>query len=374
MCDKKTMPSQGHILVVLGTRPEAIKLAPVILALRETPWKTTVCATAQHRELLDGVLDVFGIRPDIDLDLMTDDQELNTLTARILGRMRNVLAETDPDLVIVQGDTTTAMAATLAAHHAAVPVAHVEAGLRTGSLDDPWPEEANRRIIGRIAALHFAPTEGARDNLLAENVDPESVVVTGNTGIDALQLVEPVDPGFDERTVLVTCHRRENQRDGYHAISRVFRRLADTFESSRFVFPVHPSPRVRQAFTEALGERPNVALVEPFDYPRMLGAIRDAHAVITDSGGVQEEAAWFGTPCLVVRPHTDRPESVEAGGAFVVGREPDAAVATLRTLEDPPAYRRAARELAVFGEGDAAARIVEALSARDISERFSRNG
>ena len=350
--------AKPHILCVFGTRPEAIKLAPVIRALAQARVTLTVCATAQHRELLDGVLQTLGIRPDVDLDLMTPNQDLDALTARVLGRTKEVIESVRPDMVLVQGDTTSAMAAALAAFHAEVPVGHVEAGLRTGFIEDPWPEEANRRIITQVASLHFAPTERARANLLAEGVDAARIEVTGNTAIDALELVT-AQRGLhaDGRTVLVTCHRRENYRDEFRSVVAVLQRISQSFPKLRFLCPLHPNPRVREPLCAGLAALPNFELCEPLDYPAMLGAIADARAVVTDSGGVQEEAAWYGTPALVLRDHTDRPESVDAGVAFVVGHDPQLALQILRrVLGEPP---RGGTH--VFGDGDAAPRIVAFL-------------
>lgn len=350
--------AKPHILCVFGTRPEAIKLAPVIRALADAQMAQTVCATAQHRELLDGVLQSFDIRLDIDLDLMTPNQDLDALTARVLGRTKEVIASVHPDMVLVQGDTTSAMAAALAAFHAEVPVGHVEAGLRTGFIEDPWPEEANRRIITQVASLHFAPTEHARDNLLAEGVDPARIEVTGNTAIDALELVTPQrGTHADERTVLVTCHRRENYHDEFRSVIGVLGHLSESFPELRFLCPLHPNPRVREPLSAGLAGLSNFELCEPLEYPAMLGAIADARAVVTDSGGVQEEAAWYGTPALVLRDHTDRPESVDAGVAFVVGHTAGLARQLLRrVLDEPP---RSSTH--VFGDGDAAPRIVAFL-------------
>lgn len=353
------MSGDPHILVVFGTRPGAIKLAPVLRALGGN---VTTCVTAQHRDLLDEVLHTFGICPDIDLDLMVADQDLSALTARVLGRVREVLLDVRPDVVVVQGDTTTAMATALAAHHEGVPVAHIEAGLRTSTLDEPWPEEANRRVISRLAALHFAPTAHAARNLRREGIGEDVIWVTGNTGIDVAVATEHRDPDFEPGSILLTCHRRENQRDDFGRATQMFTTLAQTFDARPFVLPLHPNPRVRDPMRRALGSLPNVRLIEPLDYPTMLGAIRSAHAVVTDSGGVQEEAACLGTPCLVARRETDRPESVESGQAFVVGLDPTRAVQALRALEDPAVRARAATPSHVFGDGKSAARISKLMA------------
>lgn len=348
------MRHHPHILIAFGTRPEAIKLAPLVLELQAADLRVTTCAIAQHRDLLDAALGAFGIVPDLDLDLMVPDQDLGALTARILGRMCEVFAATQPDVLVVQGDTTSAMAAAIAATQARIPVAHVEAGLRTSTIADPWPEEANRRVITRLAAVHFAPTEHARTNLLAEGVHPGSIAVTGNTGTDAARLTTPVDAGIGADDVVVTCHRRENQRDDFQGAARFFREVAQARPDLRFVLPIHPSPRV-MVLADRLGAVANFSIVDPLPYPAMLGAIRAARAVITDSGGVQEESAWFGTPCLVTRAETDRPESVAGGGAAVVGLESRVALEALQALGRPSPST-------VFGDGHASVRIARQLA------------
>ena len=352
------MRSRPHILTIFGTRPEAIKLAPVILEIQRTrEFRQTVCNTAQHRELVDGVLAAFGIEPDVDLDLMTTNQDLDALTARVLGRTKELVNGLRPDLVLVQGDTTSAMAASLATFHSGIPLGHIEAGLRTGHLSDPWPEEANRRIISQLATHHFAPTETARANLVREGIDPSSVTVTGNTSIDALHLVEAVDCDFGNDTVLVTCHRRENYRDEFRSVVSVLRALAAGYSSHRFVCPLHPNPKVREPLRRGLCGLPNFELREPFDYAQMLGAIRAASVIVTDSGGVQEEAAWYGTPTLVLREHTDRPESVELGLAHVVGHDAERASETFRAVRD----HEPLDGTDVYGRGDAASQIYRRL-------------
>lgn len=346
-----------HILVAFGTRPEAIKLAPLVLELQTRRGvHVTTCAVAQHRELLDGALRAFGVRADLDLDLMVPDQELTSLTARVLGRMREVIEATRPDLLVVQGDTTSAMASALAAHQLGVRVAHVEAGLRTPTIEDPWPEEANRRIITRLAALHFAPTARAQQNLLDEGVARDRVHVTGNTGIDAARLTTPEDPGFEGGAVLVTCHRRSNHRDDFARARHFMTEVSEALPDVRFVFPAHPGPRVASLVAH-LKTLANFRVVAPLPYPRMLGAIARARAVVTDSGGVQEECAWFGTPCLVARGTCDRPESLDSGNARLVGFDAQLTVQALRS-----AVRTASRE--VFGDGHASRRIADLLCDR----------
>lgn len=342
-----------QILVCFGTRPEAIKLAPLIRELqRRKDHSLTVCSIGQHRELVDDVVRVFGVTADIALDVMTTDQELSALTARILGRMREVLTAVSPDVVVVQGDTTSAMAVALAAYQAGVPVAHVEAGLRTSTIEQPWPEEANRRVITRLAALHFAPTQHAADNLYREGVDPMTVVISGNTAIDAARFVDAKPAPTSQARAVITCHRREHHRDQFSRVGRFLRDLTIARPDVEFVLPIHPSPRVQPLLTH-LADRPNLKVWQPLDYPTMLSTIQSALTVVTDSGGVQEECAWFGVPCLVMRRETDRPESVETGNAVVVDCDLDRAIAS---FERP---RTGAR--GVFGDGYASGRIADAL-------------
>lgn len=360
------MTTRPHILLLFGTRPEAIKLAPVVEALKRVDeLRVTVCVTAQHRELLDDALSTFGLVPDIDLDLMRHDQELAALTARVIGRTREVITAVEPDLVVVQGDTTSAMASALSAYFAAVPVAHVEAGLRTGHLDDPWPEEANRRLITQLATLHFAPTEAARSNLRAEGIDDAQIIVTGNTSIDALHAVTPSPSGVGEDDLLVTCHRRESVRDGFRTVIGILTAVASAFPGRRIVCPLHPNPRVHRPLVEALEALENVELRPPFSYREMIDAVARARVIMTDSGGLQEEAAWFGTPCLVLRRHTDRPESVAAGLAFETQLDSLRTVDLLREVFRSSSPRT--RGAPVFGAGDASARI-----ARELCRFFER--
>ncbi len=353
-----------RLLIFAGTRPEAIKLAPVILEARRraSSFETTFCVTAQHRELLDDALGAFGIRPDMDLDLMVPDQSLDALTARVLGGAGEVIAHSRPDVVIVQGDTTTAMASAVAAFHAGVPVAHVEAGVRSHDVDDPWPEEANRRLITQLATWHFAPTESAAEHLAREGVSAERVVVTGNTSIDAARLVEPRPSGLPEGAVIVTCHRRENLADDFAAAAAVVEAVAESQPSRRFVLPLHPNPRVREPLRRRLAGRQNLEFVAPLSYPQMLDALARCAGLVTDSGGLQEEATWFGKPCLVLRRTTDRPEAVAAGVAFETELQPRRAVAAFERFADwaPPQSTRT-----IYGEGRAASRILEFLRAAE---------
>lgn len=367
------------VLVVFGTRPEAIKMAPVVTALRsEGSIETKVCVTAQHRQMLDQVMDVFGLASDYDLDVMAPNQTLTDVTCKVMKGVEGVFADWKPDLMLVQGDTTTVMAASLAAFHNHVAIGHVEAGLRTGNLQSPWPEEMNRMVAGCVADLHFAPTPRSRDNLLRENKRPETVFVTGNTVIDALhaacakldsdaglsgRLADRfpfLDPG--KRLVLVTGHRRENFGDGFvricHAIARVAAR-----PDVQVVYPVHLNPNVRRPVNEILGHVPNVRLIDPLDYLSFLFLMRKSHVILTDSGGVQEEAPSLGKPVVVMRDTTERPEAVDAGTVILAGTETDSmASAVERLLDDAAFYERMSRAVNPYGDGKAAARIAEIVS------------
>ena len=367
------------VLVVFGTRPEAIKMAPVVTALRsEGSIETKVCVTAQHRQMLDQVMDVFGLASDYDLDVMAPNQTLTDVTCKVMKGVEGVFADWKPDLMLVQGDTTTVMAASLAAFHNHVAIGHVEAGLRTGNLQSPWPEEMNRMVAGCVADLHFAPTPRSRDNLLRENKRPETVFVTGNTVIDALHAACAkldsdaglsgrlagrfpfLDPG--KRLVLVTGHRRENFGDGFvricHAIARVAAR-----PDVQVVYPVHLNPNVRRPVNEILGHVPNVRLIDPLDYLSFLFLMRKSHVILTDSGGVQEEAPSLGKPVVVMRDTTERPEAVDAGTVILAGTETDSmASAVERLLDDAEFYERMSRAVNPYGDGKAAARIAEIVA------------
>ena len=365
------MSARRRIMVVIGTRPEAIKMAPLVLALREQPWADVrVLATAQHRQMLDQVLDVFGIVPDIDLDIMQPGQALTTLTARLLLKLDDVLKDERPDIVLLQGDTTTVMSVALACFYHRIPIGHVEAGLRTGDLDNPFPEEMNRIVAGRLARWHFAPTATSRDNLLREGFAPEQVFVTGNTVIDALQQVAGrdldlgVDVDPDKRLVLVTAHRRENFGEPFRAICRAIRELADTNPDTAFLYPVHPNPNILEPARELLSGHPRITLCAPLDYLPFVAAMKRAHVILTDSGGVQEEAPALGKPVLVLRHETERPEAVDAGVVKLVGTDHGAIVAeTNRLLRDGAAWRAMARGVSPYGDGRACARIVGHLAA-----------
>lgn len=365
------------ILVIFGTRPEAIKLFPVVHALAADPrFRVVTCVSAQHRGMLDQVLQIAGVVPDHDLDLMRPDQTLDALTAALLTGLGKVMDAERPDWVVVQGDTATAMAGALAAYYRKLPVAHVEAGLRSHDIYQPWPEEVNRKIIGTIAALHFAPTETSAAALRAENVAPDTIHVTGNTVIDALHWVtdrigrEPalasglaeIEARFaGKRIIGVTSHRRENFGGGLESIARAVRRIAAR-EDVALVFPVHPNPNVRKVMDAELAGLANVAMIEPLDYPNFARLIAISEIMLTDSGGVQEEAPALGKPVLVMRETTERPEGVAAGTAKLVGTDEDRIVSEIFTLlDDKAAYSAMARAHNPFGDGHSARRIVELL-------------
>jgi UDP-N-acetylglucosamine 2-epimerase (non-hydrolysing) len=372
-----SMSQPAKILVVFGTRPEAIKLFPVVAALRDDPRFTpVVCVSAQHRQMLDQVLEIAGLVPDHDLDLMKPDQTLDGLTAALLTELGRVMDVEKPDRVIVQGDTATAMAGALAAYYRQIPVDHVEAGLRSGNIYHPWPEEVNRKIIGSIASLHFAPTSVSEAALLAENVPADRVLVTGNTVIDALHWVSAriaADPllaaGLDElktrfagkRIIGVTSHRRENFGGGMEGIAEAIRQIAARPDVA-VIFPVHLNPNVRKVMGAALEGLDNVALIEPLDYPHFAHLIAISDIMLTDSGGVQEEAPALGKPVLVMRETTERPEGVAAGTAKLVGTETAVIVTEIfNLLDNKAAYEAMARAHNPFGDGQTARRIVERL-------------
>ena len=372
------MARPHKILVVFGTRPEAIKLFPVVAALRADPrFVPVVCVSAQHRQMLDQVLEIAGIVPDHDLDLMRPDQSLDSLTAALLTGLGKVMDAEKPDRVMVQGDTATAMAGALAAYYRKIPVDHVEAGLRSGNIYHPWPEEVNRKIIGQIASLHFAPTGVSAGALIAEQIDPARVHVTGNTVIDALHWVSgriaantALAGGLAElerrfagkRIIGVTTHRRENFGGGMEAIAEAIRQIAARSDVA-VIFPVHLNPNVRSVMNAALAGLSNVALIEPLDYPHFARLLSIAEIMLTDSGGVQEEAPALGKPVLVMRETTERPEGVAAGTARLVGTETSVIVTELFTLlDDKAAYESMARAHNPFGDGQSARRIVELLA------------
>ena len=372
------MTAARKILTVFGTRPEAIKLFPLIHALeRDSRFVSRVCVSGQHRGMLDQVLAISGIAPHHDLDLMQPDQTLDALTARLLTGIGSVLDAERPDVVVVQGDTATAMTGALAAYFRKIPVAHVEAGLRSGDIHHPWPEEVNRKIVGSFAHWHFAPTETAAQALRRENVDPAAVHVTGNTVIDALHWVtakiecEPelasgladLEARFAGKHILgMTSHRRENFGEGMEAIAEAIGRLAQR-DDVALIFPVHLNPNVRKVMNERLAGLDNVALIEPLDYPHFARLLAICDLMLTDSGGVQEEAPALGKPVLVMRETTERPEGLAGGTARLVGTDADRIVAeATRLLDDADAYAAMSRAHNPFGDGGSAARIVELLA------------
>ncbi len=360
-------------LTIFGTRPEAIKLAPVIARLQEAPdVESLVCITAQHRQMLDQVLRLFEIEPDVDLDLMRPSQPLHELTSAVLSGLQPELERLQPDWVLVQGDTTTVMAAALLSYYQHIPIGHVEAGLRTGDKYQPFPEEINRRLLASLADLHFAPTQGAMDNLRDEGVPAERIVLTGNTVIDALQAViqRPVELATGElsdleswpRIVLLTAHRRENFGEPLERIFAAVRRVAERNRELHIVYPVHLNPKVAEPAQRLLGAVPNVHLIEPLDYLPMAHLMQRAELILTDSGGIQEEAPALGTPVLVLRELTERPEALEAGTALLVGTDEQQIYdQTVRLLDDEAARAAMAKAVNPFGDGHAAERIVAAL-------------
>jgi len=364
-----------RVLFVFGTRPEAIKLCPLIHHLRSCDgrFEVQVCVTGQHRSMLDQVLEVFGVVPDYDLDLMQPGQTLAGLTSRILATLEPVLETARPDILLVQGDTTTTMAATLCAFYVGIPVGHVEAGLRTGDMRHPFPEEMNRVVTSRMAALHFAPTKRSASALRAEGVAPETIFVTGNTGIDAVLYVRDrltsgaADPGevagldLTRKLILVTSHRRESFGAGFECSMRALRRIAERGDV-QIVYPVHRNPNVLGPAHEILGDVSNILLIEPLSYVSFVDLMCKSWMIITDSGGVQEEAPSLGRPVLVLREKTERPEAVEAGTVKLVGTDEALIVAeTVRLLDDPREYQAMTRVHNPYGDGHACERIGRAL-------------
>lgn len=369
------MTATRKVSLIFGTRPEAIKLCPLVLAMRKTPgFETNVCVTGQHREMLDQVLAVFNVKPDADLALMRTDQTLAGLTSRAVAAIDGYLAEYRPDMVTVQGDTTTTFCAALAAFYRRIPVGHVEAGLRTWNKLSPFPEEINRTMTSRLADLHFAPTQWARDNLLREGVPGSRVFVTGNTVIDALHMAvekvrqaPPTIPGLpkallngDSRPlVLITGHRRESFGDGFHNICQAIAELSCRLGDTVFVYPVHLNPNVREPVFRMLSGRANVHLIEPLDYLPFVALMDRSKLILTDSGGIQEEAPSLGKPVLVMRETTERPEAVEAGTVQLVGTDVKTIAERVSTLlTDQNAYAAMARAVSPYGDGHAAERIL----------------
>ena len=359
-------------LVVFGTRPEAIKVAPVIAELRaRRDSEIFVCATAQHREMLDQVLRIFGVVPDRDLNVMRADQSLDDVTASVLEGVTDVIDDWRPDVLLVQGDTASAMAAALAAFYRRVPVGHIEAGLRTGIRTSPFPEEMARRIVTQIAELHFAPTRRSAENLVREHADVEGhVFLTGNTVVDAVRQIADrlaANPPVErraERLLLVTAHRRENFGEPIRSICRALRAIVERHDDVEIVYPVHLNPNVQGPVRELLGGHERIQLVPPVDYEALVGLMRQAYLVLTDSGGLQEEAPVLGKPVLVLRRDTERPEAIEAGTAILVGTDEAAIVRSVeQLLRDRAAYARMAQARSPFGDGHAAERIADALLA-----------
>ena len=376
------------ILLVFGTRPEAIKMAPLVHEFKKHPdqFETMVCVTGQHREMLDQVLELFRIVPDVDLNIMKNEQDLYDVTSRVLVGMRDVLKELAPDVVLVHGDTTTSMAAALAAFYQQIPVGHVEAGLRTGNVYNPWPEEMNRLMTGRIATYHFSPTPLSKQNLLKENVNAEHIIVTGNTVIDALHwVVEKIHSeqglqnelhdsilqfGYDtdrlakgKRLVLITGHRRENFGEGFLNICHAIHALSEQYPGVDFVYPVHLNPNVRKPVMEILGDgSENVFLIDPLQYLPFVYLMKQSYLILTDSGGIQEEAPGLGKPVLVMRNTTERPEAVDAGTVLLVGADRERieqGVAQL--LDDVQLYQKMSEAVNPYGDGLACGRIVDFL-------------
>jgi UDP-N-acetylglucosamine 2-epimerase (non-hydrolysing) len=362
--------ARQRILCVVGTRPEIIKMAPVIHELRRRPWaRVSVLSTAQHRDLSVPLLRLFGIEPDYHLAVMRPGQSLHELTTRLLEGMPAVFAEAAPRLVLAQGDTTTVMATALACFYSGIGFGHVEAGLRTGNMRDPFPEEFNRVVASRAAVVNFAPTAWSEANLLREGVAPDSIFVTGNTVIDALDWVVargvpmPLPIRAGARVLLVTLHRRESIGAPMRRVFAAIRRLVERNPDLLVVYPLHPNPLVGGPAHAALGGLSRVMLCPPLDYPGLIAVLRRSHLVLTDSGGIQEEAPSFGKPVLIARETTERPEAVEAGVACLVGTDSDRIVAVAqRLLDDPEAYASMVRAVSPFGDGRASARIGDALA------------
>ena len=378
-----------NMMLVFGTRPEAIKMAPLVKEFQKYPekFKTIVCVTGQHREMLDQVLRIFDIQPDYDLNIMKQGQDLYDVTAKVLIGMRDVLKETQPDIVLVHGDTTTSTAAALAAFYQQIPVGHVEAGLRTHNIYSPWPEEMNRQITGRITTYHFAPTSLSKDNLLQEGISGEQIIVTGNTVIDALYMVvEKIKndgilscelekvlkaSGYDisrlsdgKKLVLITGHRRENFGDGFISMCKAIKSLSEKYPEVDFVYPMHLNPNVRKPIHEVFGEsqRANLFFIEPLEYLSFVYLMEKAAIVLTDSGGIQEEAPGLGKPVLVMRDTTERPEALEAGTVKLVGTDYDKIVNEVSGLLDSQEYyEKMSKAINPYGDGKACSRIVKAL-------------
>ena len=371
------------VMLVFGTRPEAIKMAPLVKEFQKHPdqFETIVTVTGQHRQMLDQVLSIFDIEPDFDLNIMKQGQDLTDVTAKVLQGMRDVFAQVKPDVVLVHGDTTTSTAAALAAFYQQIPVGHVEAGLRTHNIYSPWPEEMNRQITGRIATYHFAPTALSKSNLLKENIDENSILVTGNTVIDALHRVvcqistdsELKTAGYDvsrlnngRRLVLITGHRRENFGDGFISMCKAIKKLTENFRDVDFVYPMHLNPNVRRPINQVFGDLTdsdsNIFFIEPLEYLSFVYLMEKAAVVLTDSGGIQEEAPGLGKPVLVMRDTTERPEALEAGTVHLVGTDFNRIVTEVSTLlTSAEKYAEMSQAVNPYGDGKASGRIVEHL-------------
>jgi UDP-N-acetylglucosamine 2-epimerase (non-hydrolysing) len=362
------------IMPIFGTRPEAIKMAPIVSALQESPhFRCIVTVTGQHREMLDQVNELFGIVPDHDLNILQQRQSLSAIMTRTIDGLETLFAQSRPDAVVVQGDTTTSTAAAIAAFYHGIPVVHVEAGLRSGDLHSPFPEEANRKITSQITRLHLAPTSTSRENLLREGISPQDIVVTGNTVIDALlatvdKQLPFTDPRLEElaasgrRILLVTTHRRENQGESMRGVGRALARIADAEPDLVIVLPAHKNPVVREAVLPALEGKANVLVTEPLAYGEFTRLLSVAHVVLTDSGGVQEEAPSLGKPVLVMRENTERPEAVDSGTVLLIGTDEERIVAEVtRLLHNPGHFAAMANAVNPYGDGKAAARTVAAI-------------
>lgn len=363
------------VMTVFGTRPEAIKMAPVVLELKRhsDQIQTIVAVTAQHRQMLDQVLELFKIKPDYDLDIMSKGQTLYDITTRSLLGLKDVLEKEKPDIVLVHGDTTTTFAGALAAYYQQIPVGHVEAGLRTGNIYSPFPEEMNRKLTGAIASVHFAPTETAKENLRKENINADDIYITGNTVIDAL--MQTVNGDFDfgkhaldgvdfknHRVILLTTHRRENLGEPMRHIYKALRQIIDEVPDTEIVFPVHRNPKVRQVVEEELSGVPRIHLIDPMEYEPFANLMSRCYLVLTDSGGIQEEAPSLGKPVLVLRDTTERPEAVQAGTVRLIGTDKDVVYAeTMRLLTDETAYHQMSNAVNPYGDGKASQRIVKAI-------------
>ena len=374
------------VLFVFGTRPEAIKMSPVVKEIQKQQdrFDTKVCVTAQHREMLDQVLEVFDIQPDYDLNIMQPNQDLYEVTSRILLKLRDVYKEVEPDIVLVHGDTTTTFAASLAAFYQKIPVGHVEAGLRTGNVYSPWPEEMNRKLTGSLTQYHFAPTDRAKQNLLNEGIRDDQIFITGNTVIDALYLMldkikkkpeleeelkETIsNKGFalnnqERKYILITGHRRENFGEGFKNICRAMKKIADKYPDYDLVYPVHLNPNVQKPVYDILGDTKNINLIEPLDYLPFIYLISKSYIVITDSGGIQEEAPGLGKPVLVMRETTERPEAVDAGTVQLVGTDADLIYSeAIKLIDDSAYFNQMSKAHNPYGDGKASERILDTLT------------